>query len=110
MFNIFSKHKGQVTFTIKALSLILSIVVFSMIVWQAQNFFTGTVEDKQKSQFQVQAMGTLQKIISDEDCLAYSYGGTTQKGVIDKGKLQDFEENYRGLEPECARAPPLITI
>ncbi|MFB6089360.1 MAG: VWA domain-containing protein, partial [Candidatus Aenigmatarchaeota archaeon] len=43
---------------------------------------------------------------NDEDCLAYSYENTTQKGVIDKRKLEEFEENFKGLEPSCARVIP----
>lgn len=95
--------KGQVSFIIKALILILSIVVFSMIIWQAQNFFSGTVEKKYESEFQMNALGTIQKLINSEDCLAFWYS-TSQKGVIEKSKLEDFEEKYKGLEPRCARA------
>lgn len=99
-------RRGQVTFTIKALVLVLSVVAFTAIIWQAQNFFGSTVEQKQESQFKMEAMEVLQKLINNENCLAYSYQNTTYKGVIDREKLEKFEENYRGLEPDCANALP----
>ncbi|MFB6076394.1 MAG: hypothetical protein ABEK17_04585 [Candidatus Aenigmatarchaeota archaeon] len=101
--NYLSKDKGQVTFTLKALTLIFSIIAFVMIVWQAQNFFSETAKDKQESTFEMESMSTLQKLINNEDCLAYAHKNTTQKGVIDKRKLEEFERNYEGIEPECAR-------
>lgn len=94
--------RGQVTFTIKSLVLILSIIVFMVIVWRYQNFFMGTVEEKQRFDFRIEVLNTLQKLINDEECLAYSFENVTKKGVISKKKLGKFENKYDSLEPDCA--------
>lgn len=98
-----NSKKAQVTFTLKALTIIASIIAFLMVVWYTQYFFKGTVEEKQEAEFRMQALSTLQKLINEENCLAYSVKDATQKGVIAKEKLDEFEKQYEEIEPECAR-------
>lgn len=102
----FKDNKGQMTFLLKALTLIASIIAFVMVVWNAQYFLGGTAKQKERAELRMQALSTLEKLTTKEDCLAYEFNGTVQKGVLDIEKINEFSKNYKSLEPKCARAYP----
>jgi len=61
-----------------------------------------TVTDRQQNtfRFMLKATDIAKKLISSDDCLAYSGGAYTE--VLDVEKLSDFDSNYFNIEPDCA--------
>lgn len=97
-------EKGQVSFLIKSLMIVASIIAFMIVIYVFQSFWSGTIESKESSELRDGALGTLQKLITSKECLAYSYNGTVQKGHLDIEKIKSFMTNYSGVEPRCARS------
>ena len=60
-------------------------------------------KQRESAEFRVEALSLLQKLVSDPSCLSYG----EEKGmmpIIDKQKLDYFVEEYKDVEPECAKA------
>ena len=68
------------------------------------SFKALTLKEKEASDFRTNVLNILQKLVTDEKCLAYTKNVSGIKPVIDIQKLKKFTEIYRDLEPKCARA------
>lgn len=95
--------KGQITFMSKALIFVAAIIVFAVVIFQFYNFITTTTEQKRSNRLQNSAINTLQYLINSKECLAYVDEDTVREGVVDYDKLINFSEEYRNIEPSCAR-------
>jgi hypothetical protein len=90
------------SFTIKSFSLISGIIAFFLLIYIVSYFSGGAEEKKEAMNFEMQARYALTKLVSREDCLAYSFGGVAQKGVLDIEKLERFSRDFYDNEPLCA--------
>jgi len=97
-------YKGQVSFFMKSLILIASIIALAIVVFAVQTFIGGTVETKVAADLDMGALNVLQKNINDEGCLSYIFENTVQKDVVDLAKLTNFVATYNNREPDCAKA------
>ncbi|MFB6076389.1 MAG: VWA domain-containing protein, partial [Candidatus Aenigmatarchaeota archaeon] len=105
MRNILS-NKGQVSFVVKALIIIMIIIAFVLVVGNTGYFFKETKETKESLDFRSNSLVTLQNLIYNDDCLANSFKDTVMKGVLEKDKIENFTKIYNDTEPECARLYP----
>jgi len=92
------------SFLVKALFIVIASILFILVIAYFSYFQKETAQQKIESDFKIEAMNVLQKLINDGNCLAYVHNGTPQKGVIDINKLNFFVSNYGDIEPECAKA------
>lgn len=96
--------KGQVSFFMKVLFIVASGAAILIALMYINSFRSSTTEERGSAEFKTEVLNTLQKIISDDDCLAFKLAETLQKGSIDINKLKNFVKLYNGTEPECAKA------
>ena len=92
------------SFLVKALFIVIAAILFILVLVYYSSFQKRTIQEKEESNFKMEATNVLQKIVNDKNCLAYAHNVTPQKDVIDINKLKSFVSNYTGTEPECARA------
>ena len=92
------------SFFTKALFIVSASVAFVLILMYINSFKKSTVEDKETSNFKMEVLNVLQKLINDDNCLAFETDGTPQKSVIDINKLDLFRIQYSDIEPESAKA------
>lgn len=96
--------KGQMSFLIKALFIVIASVLFVSVILYFGLFKVTTTQEKGQSNLKMEAENTLQKLVNDGNCLAFVNNNTPQKGVIDISKLNSFVSSYGDIEPECAKA------
>jgi hypothetical protein len=96
--------KGQSSIFVKLLFTVIASVLFFIVIMQFTSFRLSTVEEKASSNFKIQVLNTLQKLVTDPNCLAYQQNETPYKVVIDKSKLDYFVTKYNDVEPDCAKA------
>ena len=92
------------SFLVKALFIVIAAVLFILVLVYFSSFQKRTIQEKEESNFKMEATNILQKLVNDKNCLAYAHNVTPQKGVIDINKLESFVSSYTGTEPECAKA------
>ena len=95
--------KAQMSFFAKALIIVAASIAFVLIVVYMIQFRRSTIEEREISSFKMKTTNILQKLINDENCLAFVDNETPQKGVIDVHKLNSFVSKYNETEPECAK-------
>jgi streptogramin lyase len=95
----FKKKKGQVSFFVKTISIVIASLIFVFIVYYFFSYQRSVAEEKASSEFKNEVLNLAQKLISSEECLSYK----NEKGTIDINKLEDFASKYKGIEPECAK-------
>lgn len=88
----------------KILFLVLSIALFILTIHQISSFKALTLKEKKALDFRTNVLNILQKLVTDEDCLAYAKNASVIKPVIDIKKLENFTKTYQDIEPKCARA------
>ncbi len=96
--------KGQMSFFIKSIIIILSILSFVTIIYFSEASRIATIEEKESSELKMDSLEILQKLVNTKDCLAYEYNSTTQKGNLDIEKIESFAANYSNFEPKPAKA------
>ncbi len=96
--------KGQMSFFIKSIIIILSILSFVTIIYFSEASRIATIEEKESSELKMNSLEILQKLVNTKDCLAYEYNSTTQKGNLDIEKIESFAANYSNFEPKPAKA------
>ncbi len=97
------KNKGQMTYSVKSISLIAFMILFTLIIVKTQYFKTDVIQEKQDNLLFLKAQAVLNRIVSDPECLAFvSTTGDIQEGVLDAEKINNFTIKYRNKEPECA--------
>ena len=94
---------GQANFMVKALFIVIASIIFIFIINYFASFRYETIQQKGESNFKISVLNVLQKIVSDENCLAYK-NGNVQKPVLSMGKIESFASVYKSTEPECAKA------
>ena len=96
--------KAQVSFFVKVLFIVIASISFIMVVMYFTSFRKATIEEKEAANFKMETLNVLQKLTTDEACLAYEYNETPQKIVLDKNKIDSFAFRYSEVEPEAAKA------
>ena len=96
--------KAQASFFVKLLFIIIASVAFVLLIIYTNSFKTSTIQERESSNFKIETLSTLQKLVTDKNCLAYQYNQTPQKIVLDKNKIDSFSSSYENVEPECAKA------
>lgn len=96
--------KAQMSVFAKVLFIVAASIAFVLVIMYNNSFRKSTTEERELSNFKMETMNVLQKLVNDKSCLAYVYNETPQKSVIDVKKLEFFVSNYSETEPECAKA------
>jgi streptogramin lyase len=96
---VFKRKKGQVSFFVKTISIVIASLIFVFIVYYFSGYQKSVAEEKASSEFKNEVLNLAQKLISSEECLSYK----NEKGTIDVNKLEYFASRYKGIEPECAK-------
>jgi streptogramin lyase len=96
---VFKEKKGQVSFFVKTISIVVASLIFVFIVYYFSGYQKSVAEEKASSEFKNEVLNLAQKLISSEECLSYK----NEKGNIDVNKLEYFSSRYEGIEPECAK-------
>jgi hypothetical protein len=99
-----NRLKAQADAFVKILFIVIASIAFVLLVIYVNSFRKSTIEEKQAANFKMEVMNTLQKVVTDENNLAYEYNQTPQKIVLDKNKIDSFVMEYKGIEPENAKA------
>jgi hypothetical protein len=98
--------KGQLSYIIKPLSLVMTIVLL-LLLYNSISTFGVSQKTAQKSlDLTSDATNILLVLANSEDCLAF-HSLITQglyANIIDVNKLNDFSQKYADTEPECARS------
>ncbi len=98
--------KGQSSILSRPVILILMIIVMLILVYSI--YSSGSSERLKEREIDLRTIGTNTILIlaNSEQCLAYRvpviYGGYAN--VVDVQKLEFFSNNYRDIEPICARS------
>jgi len=95
----FKRKKGQVSFFVKTISIVIASLIFVFIVYYFSGYQKSVAEEKASSEFKNEVLNLAQKLISSEECLSYK----NEKGSIDINKLEYFSSMYKEVEPECAK-------
>jgi streptogramin lyase len=93
------KKKGQISFFVKTVSILIASLIFVFIVYYFSGYQKSVEEEKTMSEFKNEVINLAQKLISSEECLSYK----NEKGSIDINKLEYFSSRYKEVEPECAK-------
>jgi len=93
------KKKGQISFFVKTVSILIASLLFVFIVYYFSGYQKSVEEEKTMLEFKNEVINLAQKLISSEDCLSYK----NEKGTIDINKLEYFSSRYKEVEPECAK-------
>ncbi len=96
--------KGQLNTFSKQLFIVAASIAFILLFMYMLSFKQTTVKEKESSDFKENSLNLLQKLINDENCLAYQYNQISHKTVLDKNKIDIFSKEYREVEPDCAKA------
>ncbi len=99
-----TRRKAQMSFFAKVLFIVAASIAFVLVIIYNNSFRKSTTEERELSNFKMETMNVLQKLVNDKSCLAYAYNETPQKGIIDINKLKSFVSKYGDVEPECAKA------
>jgi len=97
------KTLGQSSFLIKSLFTVIAAALFIFVIYSFGSFRADVVKQKAESDFKISALNILQKLVSDESCLAYKEGNP-QKPILSKDKIDQFAATYSSSEPDCAKA------
>ena len=98
-----NRKKGQLSFFVKTVFIVISSLAFVFLVFLFSKYQKEIEVIKESSQFRIDALNILQKLVTSPDCLASS-GETAKKIVIDKEKLDELSQMYSETEPKCAKA------
>jgi hypothetical protein len=98
-----SRKKGQLSFFAKTIFIVISSIAFVVFILLFSKYQKETQAIKESSQFRMDALNILQKLVTSPDCLASS-GETAKKVVLDKKKLDELSQIYSETEPKCAKA------
>lgn len=96
--------KLQINFFVKILFLVSSSIAFVFLIMSIHSFIKLTIEEREISDFKLDVINILQKLVNSEECLTYTFNETPQKGIIDLNKLVLFTSQYGDIEPTCAKA------
>jgi len=98
--------KGQLSYIIKPLSLVMTIVLLLILYNSIQSFGNRERQAQQGLDLVADATNILLVLANSEDCLAYR--STVTEGlyanIVDITKLNYFAAKYANYEPECARS------
>lgn len=99
-----SSIRGQANIFAKTLFLVASAIALFFVILNFIQFQTSTIKERESSNFKNQVLNVLQKLLTDQNCLAYVENKTFYKITIDKKKLDEFTNKFIDLEPECSKA------
>jgi len=101
--------KGDSKFFIKGIYLILVILIIVLVTNRIVSLNVSSSEEAENLKFVQRASTILETLTSSPNCLAYEEQGriesyqlklSTHK-IIDKEKLDKFQEKYQDVEPDC---------
>lgn len=101
--------KGDSSFFIKGIYLILVIVVITFIINRIVALNVANGEEKQALRFNDRASDIVETLTGSKECLAYEEKGSVQSTqiklsthrVLDKKKLDDFKNRFKDMKPDC---------
>lgn len=102
--HLVDKMKAEIGFFIKTIFVIVTSITFVLIFMFMSEFRESVIKERAISEFKMDAINVLQKLVNDKECLAYEYNATIKKNVIDLEKLNKFSSVYLEIEPECGKA------
>jgi len=99
-------EKGQLSYIIKPISLVMTIVLLLILYNSIQSFGTRERQAQQGLDLASDATNILLVLANSEDCLAYrsAVSQGIYANIVDVKKLDDFASRYASEEPECARS------
>ena len=96
---LYKRKKGQVSFFIKTISIVIASIFFVLIVYYFTAYQKSIAMEKDVSEFKNEVINLAKKLIESEECLSYK----SIKGTIDVNKVNEFSSKYKEVEPECAK-------
>lgn len=97
--------KGQLSYIIKPLSLVITIILLLLLYNSISSFSTREKVAEQSLNLVADATNILLVLSNSPQCLAYETTNTPglYANIVDVNKLNYFSQNYVNAEPECAR-------
>jgi len=95
--------KAQISFLFKLILIVLSSIILIFTFFTFYNYLSKFSQQRESAEFRISALNLLQKLVSDPNCLAYSKENSSLP-IIDKEKLDYFVQQYKDVEPDCAKA------
>lgn len=98
--------KGQLSYIIKPLSLVMTIVLLLLLYESISTFGANQKTVQTSLDLTSDATDILLVLANSEDCLAFKSPITQglYANIVDVSKLNDFAARYSNTEPECARS------
>lgn len=98
--------KSQLSFVIKPIMLISTIILIILLVFSIYGSEVKEKEREKSLDLIAIATNTLLILANSEDCLAFHLEETqgAYANIISVNKIIEFSENYKEIEPECARS------
>jgi hypothetical protein len=100
------RSKGQMSYIMKPLSLMMTIILLVFLYQTLQEYGGREAQAKQGLDLSTDATSILLILANSGDCLAYK-GEEAQSlyaNLIDVYKLSEYKNIYANIEPECARS------
>lgn len=99
------EFSGQMSFSIKPFALLMMMVMLIFLFVYLNNNEAKQAETERGLELMTAATNTLLLLANSEDCLAFQLPTTSSAyaNIVDVGKLEEFSDVYKGIEPECAR-------
>ncbi|MGC9310811.1 MAG: hypothetical protein ACP5E4_03775 [Candidatus Aenigmatarchaeota archaeon] len=97
--------RGQMSFMIKPFTLVMIIVLLLFLVIYLNSSEVKKETAKRSIDLQSAATDILLLLANSEDCLAFQTPQTSSAyaNIVDVGRLEEFANEYQGIEPPCAR-------
>ena len=97
--------KGQLSYIIKPLSLVITIILLLLLYNSISSFGARERTAEQSLNLVADATNILLVLANSPLCLAYQSPATEglYANIVDIGKLNSFARTYATIEPECAR-------
>lgn len=98
--------KGQLSYIIKPLSLVMTIVLLLLLYTSISTFGSNQKTLQNSLDLTSDATNILLVLANSEDCLSFKSPITQglYANIVDVSKLNDFSLKYADTEPECARS------
>jgi len=97
--------KGQLSYIIKPISLVLTIVLLLLLYNSVSSFGTREKTAEQSLNLVADSTNILLVLANSQLCLGYKSPVTEglYANIVDIGKLNSFSNQYSSVEPQCAR-------
>ena len=98
--------KGQLSYIIKPISLVMTVVLLLLLYNTISTFSSQQSNAQNLLDITSDATNILLVLANSQDCLAYKSSTTNglYANIVDVNRLNFFSQKYASTEPECARS------